>query len=67
MKVCTVATTLGIRKSFTHDARERESIEDLGDKKEREKDDDTPVIFENHICRPRGHVCNYTQSCIPPL
>jgi hypothetical protein len=65
--VCTKAVTLGVRKSFTHEAIKRGSIEDLSDKKEREKDDDAPVIFANHICKPHGHVCNFIRSYTPPL
>jgi hypothetical protein len=49
-KVCTEATTLGVRKSFARESMERESVEDLGGKQEREKYDDTPAIFGNHIC-----------------
>jgi hypothetical protein len=48
--VCTEATTLGVRKSFARESMERESVEDLGGKQEREKYDDTPAIFGNHIC-----------------
>jgi hypothetical protein len=40
-KVYSEAATLNISKSFTYEARERESVADLGGKKEKEKDDDT--------------------------
>jgi hypothetical protein len=39
--VCTKAATLGIKKTV-HEAKKRQCVEDLGGKKEREKDDDTP-------------------------
>jgi hypothetical protein len=48
-------------------SKEEGNVEDLCSKKEGEKDNDALAVFANHMCKLRGHTCNFVRSYSSPL